>query len=89
VEGASEQVPPVPQHGPATREVVAPAPQEGRLERAIAVHLRRLRQTAGLTPADMAVRTDISKPMPSKIENAQTSCSLTTLARWPTPSTSR
>ncbi|MFC5951464.1 helix-turn-helix domain-containing protein [Pseudonocardia lutea] len=81
MEGASEQVPQVPQHGPAAREVTGPAPQEGRLERAIAVQVRRLRQAGGLTLADMAVRTGISKPMLSKIENAQTSCSLTTLAR--------
>ncbi|WP_345381850.1 XRE family transcriptional regulator [Pseudonocardia yuanmonensis] len=81
MEGASEQVPSVPEHGPAAREVVEPAPQEGRLERAIAVQVRRLRQAAGLTLADMAVRTGVSKPMLSKIENAQTSCSLTTLAR--------
>lgn len=70
-----------PAHGPAAREIDEPSPQEGRLERAIAVQVRRLRQGAGLTLADMAVRTGISKPMLSKIENAQTSCSLTTLAR--------
>jgi transcriptional regulator with XRE-family HTH domain/quercetin dioxygenase-like cupin family protein len=71
----------IPAHGPAAREVDAPSPQEGRLERAIAVQVRRLRQSGGLTLADMAARTGISKPMLSKIENAQTSCSLTTLAR--------
>jgi DNA-binding XRE family transcriptional regulator/quercetin dioxygenase-like cupin family protein len=71
----------VPAHGPAAREIAEPSPQEGRLERAIAVQVRRLRQGAGLTLADMALRTGISKPMLSKIENAQTSCSLTTLAR--------
>jgi len=71
----------VPAHGPAAREIAEPSPQEGRLERAIAGQVRRMRQDAGLTLADMAVRTGISKPMLSKIENAQTSCSLTTLAR--------
>jgi DNA-binding XRE family transcriptional regulator/quercetin dioxygenase-like cupin family protein len=70
-----------PAHGPAAREIAEPSPQEGRLERAIAGQVRRMRQDAGLTLADMAVRTGISKPMLSKIENAQTSCSLTTLAR--------
>lgn len=68
-------------HGPALREVDQPAPEEGRLERAIGVQVRRIRQASGATLAEMAVRTGISKPMLSKIENAQTSCSLTTLAR--------
>jgi transcriptional regulator with XRE-family HTH domain len=70
-----------PGHGPAAREVDRPASEEGRLERAIGAQLRRIRRTAGQTLAEMAVRTGISKPMLSKIENAQTSCSLTTLAR--------
>jgi transcriptional regulator with XRE-family HTH domain len=65
----------------AAREVDDPTPEDGRLERAIAVQVRRLRQAAGLTLADMAALSGISKPMLSKIENAQTSCSLTTLAR--------
>lgn len=39
------------------------------------------RHAAGLTVADLAVRVGLSKAMISKIENAQTSCSLTTLAR--------
>ena len=68
-------------HGPALREIDQPAPEEGRLERAIGVQVRRIRQASGATLAEMAVRTGISKPMLSKIENAQTSCSLTTLAR--------
>lgn len=57
------------------------APQVGRLERVIAAQVRRMRQAAGLTLADLAARSGISKPMLSKIENAHTSCSLTTLAR--------
>src|SRR5262245_20782569 len=57
------------------------APQEGRLEQLIAAQVRRLRLAAGLTLAEMAARSGISKPMLSKIENAVTSCSLTTLAR--------
>jgi DNA-binding XRE family transcriptional regulator/quercetin dioxygenase-like cupin family protein len=71
----------VPDQGPATREVDVAPTQEGRLERAIGAQVRRLRQEAGATLAEMAVRTGISKPMLSKIEHAQTSCSLTTLAR--------
>ena len=71
----------LPDHGPAVREVGAPRSQEGRLERAIGVRVRRIRQESGATLAEMAVRTGISKAMLSKIENAQTSCSLTTLAR--------
>ena len=71
----------VPDHGPATREVGAAPSQEGRLERAIGTRVRRIRQESGATLAEMAVRTGISKPVLSKIEHAQTSCSLTTLAR--------
>jgi DNA-binding XRE family transcriptional regulator/quercetin dioxygenase-like cupin family protein len=70
-----------PDHGPAAREVDQPAPEDGRLERAIATQVRRLRQGAGQTVSEMAVQAGISKAMLSKIENAQTSCSLTTLAR--------
>ncbi|WP_258564678.1 helix-turn-helix domain-containing protein [Streptomyces himalayensis] len=69
------------EHGPAAREIDQPAPVEGALERAIAVQVRRYRQAIGLTVGDMATRAGISKAMLSKIENAQTSCSLTTLAR--------
>ncbi|WP_045877984.1 XRE family transcriptional regulator [Pseudofrankia sp. DC12] len=70
-----------PAAGPAAREVDAAPSQEGRLERLIAAQVRRLRQAAGLTLAEFATRSGISKPMLSKIENANTSCSLTTLAR--------
>ncbi|MFT3660289.1 MAG: XRE family transcriptional regulator [Gordonia sp. (in: high G+C Gram-positive bacteria)] len=51
------------------------------LESAIARNVRRLRVQSGLTVADAAARAGISKAMLSKIENAQTSCSLSTLAR--------
>jgi transcriptional regulator with XRE-family HTH domain len=71
---------PAPDHGPAAREVTEAAPVTGRLERAIGMQVRRLRVAAGMSLADLALRTGISKPMLSKIENAQTSCSLTTLA---------
>jgi Predicted transcriptional regulators len=67
-------------HGPAAREVANAAPTAGRLERAIGAQVRRLRLAAGMSLADLAMLTGISKPMLSKIENAQTSCSLTTLA---------
>ena len=50
------------------------------LESAIGQNVRLLRQQQGLTVADMATRVGISKAMLSKIENAQTSCSLSTLA---------
>lgn len=49
-------------------------------EAAIGGNVRLLRQQHGLTVADMAARVGISKAMMSKIENAQTSCSLSTLA---------
>lgn len=68
-------------HGPAAREVDQPTPVDGALERAIAAQVRRYRQAIGLTVGEMATRAGISKAMLSKIENAQTSCSLTTLAR--------
>jgi transcriptional regulator with XRE-family HTH domain len=71
----------VPEHGPAAREVTEPAPTVGRLERAIGQQVRRLRLAAGMSLADLALSTGISKPMLSKIENAQTSCSLTTVAK--------
>jgi transcriptional regulator with XRE-family HTH domain len=49
-------------------------------EAAIARNARLLRQQLGLSVADMAARVGISKAMMSKIENAQTSPSLSTLA---------
>lgn len=54
--------------------------EELELEAAIARNARQLRQQHGLTVADMAERIGISRAMLSKIENAQTSCSLGTLA---------
>ena len=50
------------------------------LESAIARNVRQLRQNSGLSVGDMAAKVGISKAMLSKIENAQTSCSLGTLA---------
>src|SRR3978361_2203865 len=57
---------------------------EGALERVIAARVRDYRLAVGLSVAEMAERVGISKAMLSKIENAQTSCSLTTLSRLAT-----
>src|ERR1700755_2937392 len=54
--------------------------EELEFEAAIGRNVRQLRQQHGLTVAEMAARVGISKAMLSKIENAQTSCSLSTLA---------
>lgn len=54
--------------------------EELELEVAIARNVRQLRHNSGLSVGDMAARIGISKAMLSKIENAQTSCSLSTLA---------
>jgi transcriptional regulator with XRE-family HTH domain len=56
-------------------------PDAGELEAAIARQVRQYRLAAGLSVGEMAAKVGISKAMLSKIENAQTSCSLTTLAR--------
>ncbi len=67
--------------------LVAPSADPGRpgddgsLEGVIALRVRELRQGQGVTLAELARRTGMSKAMLSKIENAQTSCSLSTLAR--------
>ncbi len=58
-------------------------------EAAIARNVRQLRQQLGLSVADMASRVGISKAMMSKIENAQTSPSLSTLALLAKGSTCR
>jgi len=56
-------------------------PPRASLERTIASRVREYRQAAGLSIAALAYRIGLSKAMLSKIENAQTSCSLTTLGR--------
>jgi transcriptional regulator with XRE-family HTH domain len=66
---------------PRDREVPTDTLAVPALERAIAVQVRALRRATGLSVADMATRAGISKAMLSKIENAQTSCSLSTLAK--------
>lgn len=78
--GADAAAGPTPD-GPAAREVAAPVDDHGWLERAIAARVRELRRLDGATVAEVATRAGISKATLSKIENAQISCSLTTLAR--------
>ncbi|TFB69574.1 XRE family transcriptional regulator [Cryobacterium glaciale] len=53
----------------------------GALERIIATQVRKYRTESGLSSADLALRTGMSKAMISKVESASTSCSLTTLQR--------
>ena len=53
----------------------------GKLERVIAAQVRHYRTASGLSSAELAARTGLSKAMISKIETASTSCSLTTLQR--------
>lgn len=67
------------QSGTARDRAGADDPEVLELETAIARNVRRLRQQSGLSVADMATRVGISKAMLSKVENAQISCSLTTL----------
>ena len=61
------------------------APREetpsGHLEDVIAMRVRELRLAKGISLAELARLTGMSKAMLSKIENAQTSCSLSSLAR--------
>lgn len=54
--------------------------EELELEVAIARNVRRLRIERGVSVAEMASQVGISKAMLSKVENAQTSCSLSTVA---------
>ena len=51
------------------------------LEAVIAEQVRRSRVAAGMSAAELAARTGLSKAMISKVESAATSPSLTTLAR--------
>jgi transcriptional regulator with XRE-family HTH domain len=66
---------------PIEREVPSDTPPVPALEVAIAGQVRGLRRATGLSVAEMAGKAGISKAMLSKIENAQTSCSLSTLAK--------
>jgi transcriptional regulator with XRE-family HTH domain len=67
--------------GIARNRTAAESVEELALEEAIARNVRQYRHQLGLSVGDMAQRIGISKAMLSKIENAQTSCSLATLAR--------
>jgi transcriptional regulator with XRE-family HTH domain len=58
--------------------------EELALEQLIAANVRMLRLQRGLSIGELADEIGISKAMLSKIENAQTSCSLTMLARLST-----
>jgi transcriptional regulator with XRE-family HTH domain len=73
-----DEFPPPESPGPASSAAEAEA---GPLEQVIAARVREYRQATGMTVAEMAARVGVSKAMLSKIENAQTSCSLTTLSR--------
>jgi DNA-binding Xre family transcriptional regulator len=53
----------------------------GPLEQVIAMRVREFRLAKGVSMTDVARRTGMSKAMVSKIENAQTSCSLSSLAK--------
>ncbi|MFI8595336.1 helix-turn-helix domain-containing protein [Microbacterium sp. NPDC078428] len=55
--------------------------QGGILEPIIAQQVRHYRAELGISAADLAARTGLSKGMISRIESATTSCSLTTLQR--------
>jgi transcriptional regulator with XRE-family HTH domain len=63
------------------REVPPDTPAGPSIEEAIAAEVRRLRRSQNLSVGEMAKRVGLSKAMVSKIENAQTSCSLSTLSR--------
>ncbi|WP_043723840.1 helix-turn-helix domain-containing protein [Nocardia asiatica] len=66
---------------PVQREVAPDALAGVELETVIGRQVRALRLASGLSVGDMAAKVGISKAMLSKIENAHTSCSLSTLAR--------
>ncbi len=67
------------------RSIPAPGPRaRGQLGQVIANHVRTRRLEIGLNVGQLAERTGISKGMLSKIENAQTSPSLSTLERLAT-----
>ena len=80
--------PPVPRQTKAVAAeataAAADSPLEDQIGWVIANQVRARRQEVGLTMIQVAERTGISKGMLSKIENAQTSPSLTTLARLAT-----
>lgn len=80
--------PPTAPPAPAATPDDAPGPDgpagsgaAGSLERVIAVQVKNHRLSQGMSAAELAVRTGLSKAMVSKIESASTSSSLTTLQR--------
>src|SRR3984957_20011665 len=70
-----------PVEAPPLRELRPELGGEEQLGRVIANHVRSRRLEIGLSVGQLAERSQISKGMLSKIENAQTSPSLATLAR--------
>ena len=66
---------------PNQREVPRDSPTGVDLKRVIGRQVRNLRTASGLSVGDMAAKIGILKAMLSKIENAQTSCSPSTVAR--------
>jgi len=80
---AGEPAAPVGNHGvrPGAYGDDHPAPLEATLSSVIALRVRETRQRKGLPIATLADRAGISKGMLSKVENAQVSPSLATLAR--------
>jgi DNA-binding XRE family transcriptional regulator len=67
--------------GPRILDLDRPAPLEATLNTVIALRVKETRQRTGLPIRTLSERTGISKGMLSKIENAQVSPSLATLAR--------
>jgi DNA-binding XRE family transcriptional regulator len=70
-----------PGDGAATGAGAGTAAVAGKLEQVIATQVRHYRTSNGLSSAELAARTGLSKAMISRIETATTSCSLTTLQR--------
>ncbi len=64
-----------------TEEAEGTPSAPGSLELVIAGQVKRYRSEAGISAAELASRTGLSKAMVSKIESASTSCSLTTVQR--------
>ncbi|MFC0451742.1 helix-turn-helix domain-containing protein [Rhodococcus jostii] len=71
-------------HDDGGREVPPDVAGQSGVEAAIGAQVRRLRINTGRSVSELAQHVGISKAMLSKIENAQTSCSLATLSRLAT-----
>ncbi|MFC8044850.1 helix-turn-helix domain-containing protein [Nocardia sp. NPDC057353] len=65
---------------PVDREIPRDVPTAAGLEQVIGRQVRSLRLAGSMSVVELAAKAGISKAMLSKIENAQTSCSLGTLA---------